>query len=184
MVRRLADEIADDHADGVVVVAVLKAGVIVAADLLRALARRDVAVRLDFVETSSFRADSSRIRLVQDLREDIGGRAVVLLTTLVDTGFRLDYLQRQLVARGPSSLRTAALFDKADRRILPVELDYVGARVPDRFVVGYGLDASGHGRHADAVATVPDEAAVEPDDLARWIVSTRSGALTDAGSDG
>jgi len=184
MVRRLARDIGRDHPGGVVVVAVLKAGVILAADLLRDLARLDIDVRLDFVETSSFRVDSGRIRLVQDLRDDIGGQPVVLVTTLVDTGFRIAYLLRQFEAQQPSSLRVAALFDKVDRRILPIELDYVGAVVPDRFIVGYGLDAGGHGRHAAAVATLADETVGEPDALARWMTASRGHAVSRPGSDG
>ena len=177
LVRSMARNIAHDHPDGVVVVGVLKAAVVLAADLVRELGRASRGdIRLDFLQTSSFRADSGRVRLVQDLREDIGGRPVVLVTTLIDTGLRTAYLRGQLAQREPSSLRLATLFDKTARRILPLEIDYVGATVPDRFLVGYGLDALGQGRHIGGVATLAGEDELASAALAEWIRDDHFGA--------
>ncbi|MGI9600542.1 MAG: phosphoribosyltransferase [Acidimicrobiales bacterium] len=178
LVDRLAADIARDHPDGVVLVGVLKASVLLVADLCRSLSRQaDTDVRVDFIETSSFRADSGRVRLVQDLREDIGDRPVVLVTTLVDTGLRLGYLRTQLANRAPASLRIAALFDKAERRILPIDLDYVGTTIPNRFVVGYGLDAAGQGRHLSGVVALDDDHPVDPATLSTWLGETRDALL-------
>ena len=110
------------------------------ADLLRMIT---IAVEVDFIAVSSYSADSRQqglVRLQKDLEEPIGGRHVLFVEDVIDTGLTLSYLLRNLRARGPASLKVCALFDKSRRRLIDIPLQYKGFDLPDRFVVGYGLD--------------------------------------------
>jgi hypoxanthine phosphoribosyltransferase len=140
-VERLAHAIARDHPDGVVLVGILEGALLLLADLARALARiaPDVPVTVDVVALSRFAPDSGRVRLLLDVGVPVDGRDVVLVEDLVDTGLSLGYLLGHLRARGPRSLDVCALLDRPARRILPLDLRYVGLEIPDVYVLGYGL---------------------------------------------
>jgi hypoxanthine phosphoribosyltransferase len=148
-VRRLGAELSEAYADGVVLVAVLKGSVPFLADLVRCLT---VAPEVDFLAISSYAPDTGRVRLVKDLDLDIAGRDVVLVEDIVDTGLTLTYVLGELARRGPRSLETCALLDKATRRIVPTPVRFVGFTVGDDFVVGYGLDFAERYRNLDLVA--------------------------------
>jgi hypoxanthine phosphoribosyltransferase len=137
-VRRLADEITRDHPDGVVLVGVLKGALIFLADLARSITSIDV--KIDFISISRFAPDSGRVKILHDLDSDIGGRDVVLVEDIVDTGLTLNYLTNVLRARGPRTLKVASLLSKPSRRLVEIPVDYVGFSIEDHFVVGYGLD--------------------------------------------
>jgi hypoxanthine phosphoribosyltransferase len=149
LVRRLASEISADHPDGVVLVTVLKGGLLFASDLLRALS---VPAEVDFLAISAYEPGSGRVRLVKDLDGDIGGRHVVLVEDVVDTGLTLAYLMGELRRREPASLEVCALLDKQARRLVPTPIRYRGSGAPDRFLLGYGLDFAGRYRNLDLVA--------------------------------
>jgi hypoxanthine phosphoribosyltransferase len=136
-VRRLGRDIARDHPDGVLLVGVLKGALIFLADLARAIP--DVRVDIDFMSISRFAPDSGRVKILHDLGSDIGGRDVVLVEDIVDTGLTLAYLVTQLSARGPRRLATCALLDRPSRRIVPQPVDYVGFELGSEYVLGYGL---------------------------------------------
>lgn len=137
-VQRLAREIARDHPDGVVLIGVLKGSVVFLADLARAVT--GVPVVVDFFAISRFAPDSGRVRILKDLDLDIAGRDVVVVEDIVDTGLTLSYLLRQLEERAPSCIDVCTLLDRAERRIVPLPLRYVGEELPgDAFVLGYGL---------------------------------------------
>lgn len=141
-VQDLARRIAADHPDGVVLVGVLKGALLFTADLARALGRLRPAPEtlVDFLAISRYAPDSGRVRLLRDVDLDIGGRAVVLVEDLVDTGLTSAYLLGHLRSLGPASLEVCTLLDRADRRIVPVAPRYVGETIPgDAFVLGYGL---------------------------------------------
>ncbi len=140
-VARLGNEIARDHPDGVVLVGVLKGALIFLADLARAVP--DVPVALDFIAISRYAPDSGRVRITQDLVDDVTGLDVVLVEGLVDTGLTLAYLVRLLEERGARRVRICALLDRPARRIVPLEVQYRGIEIPDVYVLGYGL------HHAD-----------------------------------
>lgn len=140
LVEDLGRRIATDHPDGVVLVGVLKGAAIFLADLARAI---DRPVEIDFISLSRFAPDSGRVRILQDLQIDIGGRDVVLVEGLVDTGLTLAYLLRQLESRSPRQLRVCALLDRTVRRIVPQTVHYRGREVGDGWLLGYGL------HHAD-----------------------------------
>ena len=145
-VARVALEISQQCSDGAVLVSVLKGSLPFLADLVRAV---DIAVEVDFLALSRFAADSGRVRLVKDLDCDVGGRQVVLVEDIVDTGLSLGYLMGELHRRSAASVAVAALLNRSARRILPVEPDYVGFEAPDEFFLGYGLDWDGRYRNLD-----------------------------------
>lgn len=160
-VATLADRLHADHPDGLVLVGVLKGALVFTADLARALP--GAAVTLDFLAISRYAPESGRVRILKDLDVDIAGRAVVVVEDLVDTGLTLAYLLGHLESFGPRSLDVCALLDRAERRIVPIEVRYVGAPLPgDAFVVGYGLHVHGRYRNLPFVLEV-DRAALAAD---------------------
>jgi hypoxanthine phosphoribosyltransferase len=113
-----------------------------------------VPVEIDFLALSTFLPDSGRVRLTRDLSIDVTGRDVLLVEGVVDTGFRLDYLRRHLASHGAAEVRVCTLFDRADRRVLPIDLDHVGFDTGATFLVGFGLDHRGEFRNLPAVVEV------------------------------
>jgi hypoxanthine phosphoribosyltransferase len=141
-IRELGAQITRDYADRrVLVVGVLKGSVIFLADLLRAIGP-EVDVHVDFVAVSSYAgtASTGTIRVLLDLRENPEGRDVLLVEDIVDTGLTLSSLTETLRARKPRSLEVCTLLDKPDCRRTPFQPKYTGFKIPDEFVVGFGLD--------------------------------------------
>ena len=136
-VRRLGAEIAADHPDGLVVVGVLKGALLFVADLVRRI--EGVPVEVDFISISRFAPDSGRVKILHDLSTDIGGRDVVVVEDMVDTGLTLAYLMGRLRERGPRSIEACTLLDRPGRRIVPHDLRYRGLVLDDEYVLGYGL---------------------------------------------
>jgi hypoxanthine phosphoribosyltransferase len=137
VLRRIGGEIARDHPEGVVLVGVLKGALLFLADLARSIP--DVPVEVDFIAISRFAPDSGRVRITQDVQIDVGGRDVVIVEDIIDTGLTLSYLSAQLAARGPRTLDACALLDRTSRRIVPETVRYRGVVLDDGFVLGYGL---------------------------------------------
>lgn len=139
-------------------VTVLRGGLFFLADLCRAV---DAHVTLDFMAVTPFApGQGGVVRVTKDLSDDIGGADVVLVEDMVDTGLTLNYVRTMLLAHRPRSLEVCALFDKPARRIADVPIAYRGFELPDRFVVGYGLDLGGRYRNLPYLATVRDEHAL------------------------
>jgi len=142
-VDELAAQINRDYADagGLVLIGVLKGSFIFLSDLAR---RLTIPHRVEFIAVSSYGERESEtpgaVRLILDVRHDIGGKHVLVVEDIVDTGRTLAYLERLLEARGPASLKACALIRKPDRAEVDIELDYVGFDIEDVWVVGYGLD--------------------------------------------
>ena len=140
-VRELGEEISRDYADqNPLLVGVLKGGVPFMADLLRMIT---IPVEIDFMAVSSYSKetrDRGLVRLQKDLDVAINGRHVLFIEHIIDTGLTINYLLRNLRARNPLSLKVCALFDKSRRRLIDMPIEYKGFDLPDRFVVGYGLD--------------------------------------------
>ena len=140
-VRELGEELSTDYeGKDPIVISILKGGVFFLADLTRAM---HIPLMVDFMVVSSYgdsRETSGVVRLVKDLKEDIRHRHVILVEDIVDTGLTLDYLLKNLQARGPQSLEVCALLSKPARRRIEVPIKYIGFEIPDKFVVGYGLD--------------------------------------------
>ena len=140
-VRQLGAEISRDYADkDLLLIGVLKGAVFFMADLMRHLT---VPCEVDFMAISSYgdSTDSSGIvRILKDLDINIEGRDVLVVEDIIDSGLTLSYLMRNLEAREPASLEICALLTKPDRREIEVPVRYVGFEIPNRFVIGYGLD--------------------------------------------
>ena len=140
IVRRLGREISLAFPDGAVLVAVMHGSVPFVADLARAIS---TPVSVDFLAISTYSPGSGRVRLTKDLDRDVQGRDVVLVEDLVDTGLTLNYVMTELSSRGPKSLSACALIDRARRRLVPVELRFVGMSSDDDLLLGYGLSHAG-----------------------------------------
>jgi hypoxanthine phosphoribosyltransferase len=139
-IREMAVDIRRDFPDGVHMIAVLKGAFMFLSDLVRHM---DGEVSLDFMALSSYAkgtTSSGEVRLQKDLDTPLGGKHVLVVEDIVDTGLTLTYLQHTLRTRGPKTLRTACLLSKPSRRKVDVAVEYVGFTIEDRFVVGYGLD--------------------------------------------
>jgi hypoxanthine phosphoribosyltransferase len=140
-IAELGEEVSLDYAGrDLLLVGVLKGAVFFMADLMRHLT---VTCEIDFMAISSYGAatDSSGVvRILKDLDINIAGRDVLVVEDIIDSGLTLSYLMRNLEAREPASLEICALLTKPDRREIDVPVRYVGFEIPNRFVIGYGLD--------------------------------------------
>jgi hypoxanthine phosphoribosyltransferase len=140
-VRQIGAQISLDYAGkDLLLVGVLKGVVFFMADLLRAIT---LPVEVDFMAVSSYSPETRQqgmVRLVKDLETTIAGKHVLFVEDVVDTGLTLNYLLKNLRARGPASLDVCVLFNKPTHRLIDVTLKYKGFDLPDLFVVGYGLD--------------------------------------------
>jgi hypoxanthine phosphoribosyltransferase len=157
-VTELGEEISADYADREpLLVGVLKGAVFFMADLMRHLT---VACQVDFMAISSYgtAADSSGVvRILKDLEMNIAGRDVLVVEDIIDSGLTLSYLMRNLESREPASLEICALMTKPARREMDVRVRYVGFEIPNRFVVGYGLD------FAERYRNLPYVGVLDPD---------------------
>jgi hypoxanthine phosphoribosyltransferase len=154
-VRELGAQIDADYDGSIHLVGILKGALMFHADLARSITR---PVRLDFIGISSYgkgKTSSGEVRLTRDLDASIEGKDVLLVEDIVDSGVTLSYLTQVLQQRKPKSLRIATLLDKPDRRLRPVDVKYIGFRIPDEFVVGYGLD------YAEDYRNLPDVCVLE-----------------------
>jgi hypoxanthine phosphoribosyltransferase len=123
-----------------VFVSILKGALPFLADLMRSV---PIPLSLDFLEVSSYgqgTETSGVVRILKDLAHPIEGRHVLVVEDILDTGFTLRYVLEHLQQQKPASVRLCTLLDKPARRIVPIDIDYRGFEIPDRFVVGYGLD--------------------------------------------
>ncbi len=167
-VAELGADIAHDFAEQpVIFVGVLKGAAIFLADLARQV---PLDATFDFIGVSSYGNRPSpeselqkgwdstgEVRLIKDVDHSIKDKNVILVEDILDTGLTMTYLKRMLGARQPRSLKVAALLDKPSRRKLPLEGDYVGFKIPDEFVVGYGLDYAERYRSLADICVVPRE---------------------------
>lgn len=155
-VEALAKEISAHYAgtDKLVVVGLLRGSFIFIADLVREL---DLPVEVDFLEVSSYgnSTESSReVRILKDLRGEIEGRDVLVVEDIVDTGYTLKHVLEILATRHPKRVEVCALLDKPSRRETNVKARWIGFEIPDKFVVGYGIDYAQRNRNLDHIGAV------------------------------
>lgn len=155
-VRAMARQMERDYkGENVHLICILKGACIFLADLLRELR---VPVSVDFIAVSSYgkgTLPSGEVRITKDLDASIEDLNVIIVEDILDTGLTLNYLYRILQSRKPRSLRIAALLDKPARRVKEVRVDYIGFKIPDKFVVGYGLDYGEQYRNLPDVCVLP-----------------------------
>jgi hypoxanthine phosphoribosyltransferase len=164
-IAELGAEITDDYRGrDLLLVGVLKGAIFFMADLMRAI---EVPCEVDFMAISSYGAgvDSSGVvRILKDLDISIEGRNVLVVEDIIDSGLTLTYLLRNLEAREPASLEICALLTKPERRENDVHCRYVGFEIPNRFVIGYGLDFAERYRNLRYVAVLRDELAAQAEE--------------------
>lgn len=159
-VAELATQISNDYraegVDEVYILGVLRGAFIFLADLSR---RLTLGRRVDFIALSSYEdasTTSGAVRLILDVRAPLRGKHVLVVEDIVDSGKTLDYLLKTLGAREPASLKTCVLLQKPERLEVPTSIDYLGFTIPDKWVVGYGLD------YADQYRTLPYIGTIHP----------------------
>jgi hypoxanthine phosphoribosyltransferase len=154
-VRELGAEISADYEGREpLLIGVLKGAVFFLSDLMRSL---EVPCEVDFMAVASYGSateSSGVVRILKDLDAAIEGRHVLIVEDIVDSGLTLQYLLRNLIGRGPASLEVCALLTKPERRQVDLQPKYVGFEIPDRFVVGYGLDHAERYRNLPYVAVL------------------------------
>ena len=142
-VRRLASEISEDYRNkNPVLLGILRGSFVFLADLIRHL---DFPLEVDFIGLSSYGSStqtSGKIKVVKKLETPVRDRNVLIVEDIVDTGLTTDFLIKYLKRQKPASAKLCALTDKPSRREVPVHIDYIGFTVPNKFLVGYGLDAN------------------------------------------
>lgn len=154
-VRELGEQIsADFRGQNVVLIGVLKGATIFLADLARNIS---LDATFDFIATSSYgkgHQQSGEVKLVKDVDQSMEGKNIILVEDILDTGLTLTYLKRLFMNHQPRSLKIAALLDKPARRLQKIEGDYVGFTIPNKFVVGYGLDYAERYRNLADICTL------------------------------
>lgn len=157
-VKELGKLISEDYrGKEILVVGVLKGAVVFMADLIRQIT---VPLSIDFMAVSSYgkaSKSSGVVKIMKDLDQNIEGRHVILVEDIVDSGLTLKYMLENLQTRKPASLKICALLDKPDRRQTDVTADYNGFVIPDKFVVGYGLDYGERYRNLREIAVLKPE---------------------------
>ncbi len=159
-VAELGRQITEDYkGKDLVLIAVLKGSCVFLADLMRNI---DLQMNIDFMAVSSYRDEtvsSGDVEILKDLHHPIRDKDVIVCEDIIDTGLTLFRLTEILSSRGPKSLRIATLLDKPEPRIKKdLKVDYTGFTIPNRFVVGYGLDAANRFRNLPFIAVVKDPA--------------------------
>lgn len=156
-VDRLACEIQRDYqGKQPLLIGVLKGSFMFTADLIR---RLDLPLELDFIRLSSYgaaRESSGKVRVVQGVKTPVKGRDVLVIEDIVDTGITISFLLDYLKKKKPASLKLCALTDKPSRRRVPVPIDYRGFTLPNKFIVGYGLDFDQRFRNLPHIYTLED----------------------------
>jgi hypoxanthine phosphoribosyltransferase len=157
-VREMGEEISARYADGpLYLIAILKGAFVFLADLSRSI---KTPSRIEFMGISSYgrgKTSSGEVRVTKDLDVSIEGHHVLIVEDIVDSGVTLTYLMNLLEQRRPKSLAIATLLDKPQKRLRPVEVAYVGFKIPDEFVVGYGLDFAEDYRNLRDICVLGEE---------------------------
>lgn len=159
-VARLGQEITRDFAGGsVILLGVLKGACLFLSDLARQI---ELDATFDFIAVRSYgtrKESAGEVQLIKDVTTPLEDKNVILVEDILDTGLTFTFLRKLLLARKPRTLKFAALLDKPSRRQMPVEADYVGFKIPDKFVVGYGLDYAERFRNLPDICIFAEDAA-------------------------
>ncbi|HAR44703.1 MAG: hypoxanthine phosphoribosyltransferase [Nitrospirae bacterium GWC2_57_13] len=157
-IQELGTRISTDYAEkDLLIIGVLKGALFFMADLLRNLR---ISVQMDFIHSTSSASRSeggSPVKILSDIKTDIAGKDVLLIEDIMDSGVTIDALKKMLLERKPASLKVCVLLDKPDRRKVQIEADYAGFRIPNKYVVGYGLDYEDRYRNLPYIAVLPVE---------------------------
>ena len=156
-VEALGTQITREYAgEAVVLIGVLKGAAVFLSDLARSIHLENT---FDFVSVSSYgraRVSSGAVKLIKDIDDPIEGKHVILVEDILDTGLTLSYLRQLMLQHKPASLKIATCLDKPERRLVPIEADYVCFQIPNRFVVGYGMDFAERYRGLEDIRLYPE----------------------------
>jgi hypoxanthine phosphoribosyltransferase len=158
-VGRIGQQISQDFtAESVVLIGVLKGACLFLADLARQI---ELDATFDFIAVRSYgtgKQTAGEVQLIKDVTAPLRDMNVILVEDILDTGLTLTFLRKHLLAHQPRALKIAALLDKPSRRVVSVQADYVGFQIPDKFVVGYGLDYAERYRNLPDICVLRDVA--------------------------
>ncbi len=157
-VEELGRQISNDLGDtNPIVIGVLKGANVFLSDLIRKI---DIPIIVDFIAVSSYglsTESSGVVKINKDLDFSIEGKDIVIVEDIIDTGLTLKYLLENLKSRGPKSIRICSLLDKPERRKVEIKVDYIGFKIPDEFIVGYGIDYAEKYRNLPFIASLKRE---------------------------
>lgn len=157
-VRELGDQITKDYQGReLLLIGILKGAAFFLSDLSRTI---KIPITIDFMSVQSYGSKSEstgEVRIIKDLDFSVQGKNVLIVEDIIDSGRTLAYLKRNLLNRGAESVRISAFLDKPDRREVDVHVDYIGLKIPNEFIVGYGLDFNEMGRNLPYIAALKDE---------------------------
>lgn len=158
IVQEMGKKISEDYeGKNLLLVSVLKGSLVFMADLMRAIT---VPCSIDFLSVSSYgngTTTSGEVRILKDLDSTLEGKDLLVVEDILDSGVTLSFLLKTLSARNPASIRLCTFLDKPERRRVDIKADYIGASVPDKFIVGYGLD------YAEKYRNVPFVGVLKPE---------------------
>jgi hypoxanthine phosphoribosyltransferase len=159
-VQAIGQQISADYkGQSIILIGVLKGAAIFLADLARSIT---VDATFDFVSVSSYgraRVSSGAVKVIKDIDNPIEDQHVILVEDILDTGLTLSYLRSMMLQHKPASLKIATCLDKPERRLVPIEADYVGFPIPNEFVIGYGMDYAERYRNIEDIRIFPTEVA-------------------------
>lgn len=154
-ISQLAKELEKDYKEKKpIFISILKGSIYFFSDLTKKI---DIDMEIDFMNVSSYfgkKESSGVVKIIMDLSKDIKDRDIVIIEDIIDTGLTLDYLKKTLELRKPKSIKVCTLLDKKENRKVPFEADYAGFVIPNKFVIGYGLDYEGLYRNLPFIGTV------------------------------
>lgn len=156
-VKAIGEQISEEYkGQAIVLIGVLKGAAIFLADLARSI---KVDNTFDFVAVSSYgraRVSSGAVKLIKDIDNPIEGKHVILVEDILDTGLTLSFLRQMMLQHKPASLKIATCLDKPERRLVPIEADYTCFSIPNKFVIGYGMDFAERYRGVEDIRIMPE----------------------------
>lgn len=156
-VKEIGSQISKDYSkdDELIIVGILKGASVFMADLIREI---DMSINIDFMAVSSYgnsTKSSGTVKIIKDLDLEVEGKHILIVEDIIDTGLTLKYITNNLKSRKTKSLKICTLLDKPERRKCDLNIDYIGFKIPDKFIVGYGID------HAEKYRNLPYVAAIK-----------------------
>jgi len=158
--NELAEAVALSELKNILIISVLKGSFVFAADLIRAFQRAGISPEVEFIYISSYGkgTQAGEIRLLRDIDTDVKGRDIILIDDILESGNTLQYTRDLMLSRGANKVAIIALLDKSSKRKAEIKADFVGFECPDKFVVGYGMDAGFAFRELPFVGIVTGDA--------------------------
>ncbi len=157
IVKGLGEKITDDYKDkDLLLVSILKGSITFMADLMRQI---NIPCNIDFMAVSSYGSgtkSSGVVKIIKDLDSSIEGKDLLIVEDILDSGRTLNYIKEILLARNPKSIKICTLFDKPERREVDLYADYIGSKVPNEFIVGYGLDYNEYYRNLPYIGVLKE----------------------------